>query len=413
MAPSVPSTKRRSQQQQQQQQQKTAFEKKKIRSNSKLTPTQARKLRRRAKCKINQQRYRERKKAHEEQLYCTVQSLRNEIHAMEGDIRHRYPQTIVQAIRYAKKYFHVFQKGYDNHEARIPHPQETFLLETMVPNVKHGQFVGIGSFIDQWKLFSAHVTIKSFTLTNYEIIETNGNGSHRLTDAQLNDLQKKTSNLVETHNTDLGTSPLDEAMNEMKGKFEVMVRAKAQMQVSITEERLQQMFPNVASNSDFRDSLVKTDQYLTTLVHFYFTKDSRVSRIDTSIDYFTCFLKLVKDPEELLPLLEDSNIAADSFLIDNRKLKPLIYYHFEQKKQQEKQEAAEAAPTATTSSSLSSKQRPHPINPALLEHGSSTVKKTQMKRETPEGNEYLRNELNVSKSDDEKESRHSIKFLTS
>ncbi|OQR89973.1 hypothetical protein THRCLA_09490 [Thraustotheca clavata] len=219
------------------------------------------------RCRVNQKRYRAKKKQTNTQIIKEVPELAKYVARLEGqlDVLRASTRLNNPEVSVAAEYFRIFQYSHQ----RNVQQQFEFLTSSMDPNLKFMGQVGINKLLDQWTLY--HTLFHSFEMT----------------------------------------CPAFQVLYIENNK---VVRAPAIMDLRISRTTLEALYPHVLHDERLVQKLIGKVLRMAVLIHLHYDENSRVVEFATAADMTVGWSNLLESLDDTLTVLGGARIRHDAEL---------------------------------------------------------------------------------------------------
>lgn len=238
--------------------------------------------RRRRQCRISQRRYRDKKGSMEYNLRLDINELRESVDRLKQarlvleTKMHNDRQVLKQSVLKAvEQYYVMFKCGLHDpdagkHVRQCYDIQVRFLRAFMHPDVQMGDQRGIDVVLEQWRRYSRYHSALRCKLVSAQVFGADTN------------------------------SPI--------------VKATGRLVVTLNRTTLEEIFPTILQNEAVAEFLIGREVEYTTCTEYMFNRRVQVVRQDLTVDFFSGFGAVLRDPFVTSDLLKAANITHDSFL---------------------------------------------------------------------------------------------------
>lgn len=257
-----------------------------VNENAIMSAEEAKKARRRYDCKINQRRYRERKRilcaSIQKQTDQVMHTIRNremeKVHLVRG-IQEISTFRSDTAFRVVDEYLSVFRNGLQNERMVERREQINFLNAVVHPAISLGEMQGRNALVQQWDLFSS--LYDNFTMTNSII--------------------------------------------DISSAKHLIVYTKNKLQVMITDRALQYLYPNISAQQQYKN-LVGTPLELDIVLEFKFDEQMKVIGLGVVINMLQAWANKLGSAKQAHSIVQSANMFDNGLIMNHKRSHDIVEY---------------------------------------------------------------------------------------
>ncbi|CAH0474722.1 unnamed protein product [Peronospora belbahrii] len=247
--------------------------------------------------------YRRRRKQYGAHLEERVNTLRNEIAALEVSRQVQLELTLSQrqtplgaAASIVKEYCLLFNHGapvqmaVDEHDvsaslvAHASTAQRGFLQAVMNTDVQFGDFCGIEPLLGQWERYSLYHAAIEWTMKSLEVIEL--------------------------------AEPEELVLNKYCEESRLMISINADLRVKFSRRTIEEVFPHLAGDEVLTQMLIGLEVTYPCMNHFCFDPNGKIEWYTPEVDFVGALTRALKHPELVARVMGSALIRKDHLIGD-------------------------------------------------------------------------------------------------